>query len=988
MLLTVTVQGQQIHRNPFEGRSLSWQRGGADAPYQEQKHELTTQTAHSGQQSEFVQLTAEQGSYIHYVYPLGKADLVDELSGSVWIKANRPGTQFLARLVLPREHDARSPDQPMTTFLRGDGYQLAGRWQRLELNHPDRLMKAQQQLLQAELKRAVNFDGAYIDQLILNVYGGRGMTEVWIDDLEIGPIYGDLAGRESKSKPDKAVAATPTGKPANDRGVNLNAPRNAVIEMNHDKLLVNRKPFLVRCIRYSNTPLKVLKNAGFNALFCDLNAPEATLNEAVNTYGFWLVPDLPALEDDALTRGPGDKVSAVGDASSRGAGLSAAVRNFAANDAVLFWSVGTGLTAEQDNTIARAATMIRSSDPIQGRPVAGNVWDGFRPYSRALEMVGVHRWPLMTSLELGQYRDWLAERRQMAELDTYMWTWIQTHLTDWYVNLVYERPATQPFEEPIGPQPEQIRLLTYIALSAGYRGLGFWSDRFLANSHQGRDRLLAMALINQELEMLEPFLTTADRIFWVNTKEPDVKAAVMISPGAVLVLPMWLGKGAQCVPGQGAVNNLELIVPGAPEDAQVWEVSPGDVHVLPFERVAGGVKVVVPEFGLTTALLFTANNERVGQLQMASRRMARLAAQWSYELATEEYKKVEQVNGQLEQLGHGLNTSARDSGGPRLDSQQLLAEARRRLDAARQAYDRRLASDDRTAYLEAHRAMRPLRVLMRAHWEAAVKAHAKLITPVEPLLEATTDAPAQSRSNQSMPQPARNLATANRVPISDTEVLKRRPLDTAYSSPYALSFYTLPRHWRFLQELQDAQTAPNLLPNADFELPPNQAPQAWTLQEVTLDEVDLSAERVTDQPKEGRQCLKLQIKARNPQNPPAALERTFLGITTPVVKAPPGSLVQVSGWVRIPEPVQASVDGVLFFDSIGGEPLAVRLTGKMPWRKFTLHRRVPASGTVSVTMALTGIGVAYFDDVRVEPLVASAISQQPGRSSNIVAQKP
>src|SRR5262249_32094484 len=159
-----------------------------------------------------------------------------------------------------------------------------------------------------------------------------------------------------------------------------------------------------------------------------------------------------------------------------------------------------------------------------GRPIAANVWDGFRPYSRAVDMLGVHRFPLMTSLELGQYREWLVQRTQMAEPHTYLWTWIQTHLTDWYVNLVYEPPASQPFEEPIGPQPEQIRLLTYLALSAGYRGLGFWSDRFLANSHQGRDRLLMMALLNQEMEMLEPLLTTADKLIWISTRHQEVKA--------------------------------------------------------------------------------------------------------------------------------------------------------------------------------------------------------------------------------------------------------------------------------------------------------------------------------------------------------------------------------------------------------------------------------------------------------------------------------
>ena len=45
--------------------------------------------------------------------------------------------------------------------------------------------------------------------------------------------------------------------------------------------------------------------------------------------------------------------------------------------------------------------------------------------------------------------------------------------------------------------------------------------------------------------------------------------------------------------------------------------------------------------------------------------------------------------------------------------------------------------------------------------------------------------------------------------------------------------------------------------------------------------------------------------------------------------------------------------------------------------QFHLYRRVPASGQISVTLALTGLGVAYFDDVRIEPLVVGAASAKP-----------
>jgi hypothetical protein len=122
-------------------------------------------------------------------------------------------------------------------------------------------------------------------------------------------------------------------------------------------------------------------------------------------------------------------------------------------------------------------------------------------------------------------------------------------------------------------------------------------------------------------------------------------------------------------------------------------------------------------------------------------------------------------------------------------------------------------------------------------------------------------------------------------------------------------------------------------------------------------------------PPDGRFCLRLTVQPEDAKRPPAALERTFLAVSSPVVRLHPGALVRITGWIRIPEPIQASPDGVLFFDSIGGEPLALRLVGPTPWRKFTLYRRVPASGQVSVTMALTGLGTAYFDDIRVEPLL-------------------
>jgi hypothetical protein len=135
---------------------------------------------------------------------------------------------------------------------------------------------------------------------------------------------------------------------------------------------------------------------------------------------------------------------------------------------------------------------------------------------------------------------------------------------------------------------------------------------------------------------------------------------------------------------------------------------------------------------------------------------------------------------------------------------------------------------------------------------------------------------------------------------------------------------------------------------------------------------------VAPAPQLGGGVLKLEVRQRaevgrdgkpvEKSNYP--LERTFLAVESPPVRLPPGTLVRVSGWVKIPEPIKLTADGLLFYDSAGGEPLGVRLleTGQR-WRQFHLYRRVPAGGQISLTVALTGVGAAFVDDLRIEPLV-------------------
>ena len=175
---------------------------------------------------------------------------------------------------------------------------------------------------------------------------------------------------------------------------------------------------------------------------------------------------------------------------------------------MLFWDLGGGRTGGDEPRVARTSEAIRRNDPR--RPRGADVWDGFSAYSSYLDVVGAHRWPLFTSLDMGKYRDWLDPA---AHADRHQPRHVLDVGAEPPAGLVRrERPgaeADDPFTDPIGPHPEQVRVMAYIALAVGCRGLGFWSDRFLADSHHGRDRLQGMALLNSEIDMLSPVLTAS-----------------------------------------------------------------------------------------------------------------------------------------------------------------------------------------------------------------------------------------------------------------------------------------------------------------------------------------------------------------------------------------------------------------------------------------------------------------------------------------------
>jgi hypothetical protein len=896
----IAVQGEPMHRNPLGVGGLQFVRGPSSAPSQERDHSTSREYAHKGDFSETIRVSVGQVDpvsrpYVYYVYQIpSRAPLTADLKAGLWLRSKSVGVQLFVRVVLPHVRNPKSPETVYTTLLDGDRYTNSNNWQRLEIGDVANVMKQKIQALRLELGNDVNTADAYVDQVLLNLcVGTAGETQVWVNELEVGPVLDDRL-------PDRVVPAS-TKQPA------APARSNVLVEINRDQLMVEGKRFFMRGIRLTDTPVQVHKLAGFNSVFLEADASQATLDEVARAELF-CVPTLKLLEVDR----PRDGVTLTSRVSGEDVSRDSLTR-FMQNNRLLFWYLGGDRGAEQVEQVSRVAAIVREVDPE--RPIGVNAWDGLWPYSRNVDLLGVYRWPLCSSLDLFKYRDWLIQRRVLERPGTFNWTWIQTHLTDRFTQLVYDRPASAVFDEPIGPQPEQIRLMTYIALSTGCHGLGFWSDRFLFDTHQGKDRLLAVALLNLELQLLEPMLLSTIRApQWIETSNPNVKAAVLYGDKGMLVLPIWLGDNAQYVPGQAATVGLKLTVPLVPPNYNSWEITPAEIRSIVPKRVAGGSEITLPDFSLTSAVVFTGDVAPDGMLvywQDQCRRSAKPASEWSIDMARIELDKVRMITDRIAQVAPTI-----------AGTDTLLRSAESHIRAA-QAFHNDLKY--REAYTEANRALRPIRQLMRLQWNKAV---ADLGTPV--------------------------------------------------ATPYAVSYYTLPRHWAFMNAIKRATPGDNQLRSGNFE----SRDQGWSTAQTTLDEVKCVASFSNSHPHEGSSCMELSVKPKDPDTKPAVLERTFLSVTSPAVPLPPGTIVRISFWVRLPEPITASADGALFYDNVGGEALSVRLTDKTEWKQFTLYRKVPVSGQVFVTLALTGLGTVQFDDVKIEPMYdRAAASNMPAPNS-------
>lgn len=880
-------------REGFEGPETSWRDGGGDARYKIESHARVKEGVHSGNWCERLRIGGDNGTSVYISHEIGQARVIDELAPSLWLKSDRSGLQLLARVVLPRSIDSKT-GKPRTLLIRGPGYTQAGTWQQLRLENVAQLVERQAQVLRSQVGPKVDTGEAYLDRLVLNVYGGPGVTNVWIDDLEVAGQIGPRSITAAAERPRLDAAEPANANAANQPSAQRLPPTwsgssaaaepaspgaNVAVRLSGSILSVDGKPFFLRAIEYRGEPLALLQGLGFNAVKLT-GPPTPQLLAEARRLDLWLIAQPPLLEE----------FSSAGTTSGYLLGPQF--------DRVLAWNLGENLSARELDYVRNWVKQLHTADPLK-RPILCDADSDLRAYSRQADVMLTHRSPLGTSLELPAYGQWLRERPQLAIPGKPFWTTIQTQPAPRLVEQTGALLAGRTI--PQNWQDEQLRLLASTALTSGMRGFCFASHTPLdAPGADTELRAAMLELLNLELELIEPWTAGGTFLTTASSGDTQVQGAVIQTDRARLLLPMPTAPHSQIVVGGAPSGLISLVVPGVPESNDAYELTAAGLRPLAHKRVAGGIRVALGEGQRLSMVVLTQDPLVISSLSKRIVKVRNRASQLHRQIAARSLVACEEMQRGLDTLGTELPAT-----------RALVVKARAQLADCDSAIGR---GDLQTAVSLARRSLDAQYQAQRLSWEKAI-----------------------GKS------------------------------DSVVTTPLGVQMGSLPDHMRWMQRIStETATRGSLLAGGEFEDLPRLMQAGWRHFQHSQTGISTSVDLSPDAPHGGQFALRLKAWAPNPADAPYVVESSPLWVTSAAVPVAAGQAVMIEGWVKMPQRLTGSGDGLLIIDSITGEALAERIEQAEEWRRFRLVRVAPRAGSMVVTFALSGLGEAWLDDVAVQ----------------------
>jgi hypothetical protein len=904
-----------------------------DASVQEARN---SEIFHEGTASEQITVDAQRlGSEIMLSQKLPTPGrVIPELKATLWVRSEHAGVRLYVHVVFPNQTDPRTGDV-LGTLIEGSEYTRGRGWQQLVCETSDKAMQSQMRLLRAGYTpTSLDLRSSFVDRVLVVCTLGPGKTDIFLDDLRVGPL-------------------APVNQPPASGG-----PQETVrptVQVRQGQLEVAGRSRLMIMGIDNGEPISKLKELHFNTVLIKELRDQARLS-ALRDQEIRAAAVPP---DEVLTTPPIDPDSTDTTLTPPAAPVAYQWPE------VAIWYLGERMSSSKREKVVAQMQQLRRLDYHLRRPALADVAEDERFFSRYVSMLGTSRHVCGTTFSLKDYKNWLMQRSRLATPGSYLFTWIQTEpvraMNDW-------RRAEGL--KPTVIEPEQIRLQVYAAMSAGFRGFGYWSRTSLEADGPGADeRRLAIHELNLELELIEPLLATANRTDVARCRLDDprldpklkisrrqfdfsqdpshqereikqklaerdtllknqklipneIDASVFQGPFYKLIIVTWLAHDAQFAPGTIAGNEAKVTVPEPSESAHFWSVTTTGLHSLTKVKVPGGYQVTLPKLDQTAVILASPDPLQGDPIAQRAVAIAPESAGVWIQLARAKLKRVEKVDAELTALGHDQP-----------DGRMLLFRAEQLVQHGEAAFQQ---GDYNRAREDAADAMQLCRTLQYAHWNEAV------------------------------------LSQGVTLPLS---------------SPYTVGFQTLPDHWRLVERIGRSADRPqdNLLTTGDFE-DLHAVRDEWVHSQHTVEGVRGNATLIKSG-HQGQYALQLIATPSPGFGPPVVVPKAPVTVSSPAVPVRAGQVLYVTGWINVVSPVTGSLDGVTFHDNIGGMPGALRFTEHLGWQRFQFLRDVRQNVDYRLTVNLNGIGEVLLDDLKVIPHSEQSIQQASGRRAAPTSQE-
>lgn len=459
----VTVRAQS--GDTYESGSPRWRLVDSDCKAQLALSEMSLSFPHGGQACELMELFCANGTYAYMATPIEPAAIIDELAPSIWVQCMGGHIRIGANVVFPNATHPSTGGR-LHTILWGDSYDDPGQWQKLQLKNCEQLLSQEIIAIRGRFGAKVDFEGAYVDSIVLNVYTGPGRYRLKVDDLYLQgavpisslgfPVAIDWRQRwrwrdGSNSEELRWLQQTPT----------------------------NRLPVWWQ---YQGESMPWLHSIGFRGLMLNRFPSEEMLNEARSARLTVISP--PPSRDLAVENEVWDTVKG--------------------------WIIGAALDSRGMKETREEVSRVGQLQSNLRRNTIAEALEDYWAFSRVVDEVVV---PIPSNISAGsviEKSQWLTHSLRDSSKRGSSWVSIATEaLPSWYEQI---REA-QRIVEQTAPEIEttdamQLRLQVARAVAAGARGFVLRSTTPLdINNSDHRVRIAAMRSINRDLAFIGPWIT-------------------------------------------------------------------------------------------------------------------------------------------------------------------------------------------------------------------------------------------------------------------------------------------------------------------------------------------------------------------------------------------------------------------------------------------------------------------------------------------------